>query len=264
MRKERFDILVKKAFFFDLDGTLATQDQPPSQADADAIKAIREQGHLAFLCTGRVPCHVYDSIKAIGFDGFIEGAGAFVSVGENVLYRRLIEPAFLQRIITHYLENGQTCVLEGEQSLYIINPKADWTKKWPIVEGANAFDPINGAYAGQEVYKFTAYGTILEETRKLLEPEMYIIDHMAYAEVLPCGCCKADGMRRVLEAVGLNRTDSVAFGDSRNDLDMLRYAGIGIAMGNAVEDVRLAADRITAPLCENGVSQALAEFIIHK
>ena len=74
---------------------------------------------------------------------------------------------------------------------------------------------------------------------------------------MPAGCCKSDGMRRLLEAAGIEREDSVAFGDSGNDIDMLAWAGIGVAMGNAPEEVQAAADFVTGTLAESGVSAGL-------
>ena len=246
-----------KAYFFDLDGTLAAQDQPPSEEDADAIRTLRKKGNLAFLCTGRAPCHVYDSIRAIGFDGFVSAAGAYVTVGNKVIYRRIISSDLLRQIVENYIKNGQTCVLEGVQSLYLIHPKPDWYQQWPVITDAKDFEPSVGRFAGQGVCKFTAYGPINEKTRRLLSSEMDFIEHETYCEVVPSGCCKSDGMRRVLDVYHLERADCVAFGDSRNDLDMLRYAGIGVAMGGSPDVVLRAADRITAPLKEHGVSKAL-------
>ena len=91
----------------------------------------------------------------------------------------------------------------------------------------------------------------------MLAPHLTIIAHADYMEATPLGCTKSAGMRLVLEAVGIPREDSVAFGDSNNDLDMLRYAGIGVAMGNATEEAKAAADMVTDTLENAGVSQAL-------
>ena len=254
----------RKAFFFDLDGTLAVHDQPPSADDAGAIRSLRRQGHLAFLCTGRAPTHIYDSIRAIGFDGIIAAAGCHILFDGRILYRRPLAPEFLEHIIAYYRKNGKLCVLEGEQSLYIVNPDnphAGLSSKWPSIDQTDAFCPKTGKYAGQAVFKFTAFGADADENRRLFSPDMDIIEHPTHIEVLPAGCCKSDGIKRVLEAAGMDRADSIAFGDSNNDIDMLRYAGIGVAMGGSPETVIEAADRITGPLSESGVAQEIKRYL---
>ncbi len=251
----------KKAFFYDLDGTLAANNQPPSPLTVQAIRTARQQGHLVFLCTGRAPCHVYPSITEIGFDGIISGAGSYVVAGRQILYKQVLPPPLLKRIMQFYLDNGYACVLEGVQSLYAIHPDRPWLENWPVITHADAFTPGMGNYAGQEVLKFTAYRVSAQQNRELFSPDLDVIDHGPYLEIVPAGCCKSDGMRRVLEWAGLTRTDSVAFGDSRNDLDMLSYAGTGVAMGNAPDDVKQVADLVAPSFSQDGVAHEMQRWI---
>ena len=79
-------------------------------------------------------------------------------------------------------------------------------------------------------------------------------------DIVPAGCSKAEGMRRILEARGLGPEHAIAFGDGGNDAEMLAAAGIGVAMGNAREDVRNMADYVTLSCAEDGVPAALRHF----
>lgn len=250
-----------KAAFFDLDGTLAVNNRPPSKKVIDAVRAFREQDNLVFLCTGRATSYIYQSVLSIGFDGIVGAAGAYVSVGGRVLYKRLLPPNLVRRIIVYFLESGNRCILEGEQNMYAVNPCCPEDGTWPEISDPDAFEPGNGAFAGQGIYKFTAYGSVAEAVRRLVSDEMSVIDHKLFAEVLPAGCSKADGMRRVLEEVGISRENSIAFGDSRNDIDMLQYAGLGVAMGGSPEPVLRAADSITASITEDGVALTLNSLL---
>ena len=225
-----------RAVFLDLDGTIAAEDRPPAETVTAAIRRVRSAGHRVFLCTGRAPSYIYSAVEAIGFDGIVAAAGGYIRLGGRVLYRRLLEPETLRLVIETYQRNGKAVFLEGEE----------------IAPG--------GKYAGQGVLKFTAYGPVGPE-RRLLEPALAIIEHGRYAEVVPAGVSKADGMRRVLEALGIQRQDSIAVGDSRNDLPMLAYAGIGVAMGGSPPEVLDAADRVTGTLAENGVASVLEELL---
>lgn len=249
----------KHAVFLDLDGTIAQYDRPPSEAVTAAVRRARQAGHAVFLCTGRAPGYIYASVKAVGFDGIVAAAGGHIRLGETLLYRRPLPPALLERILTLYLGNGRTCFLEGEESMYAVNPSQP--SGWPEVTGARDFEPGSGRFAGQEVMKFSIYHPLTAEEKRMLSPELAFIEQGDYTEVLPAGVCKSDGMRRVLERLGIPREDSIAIGDSRNDLDMLRYAGVGVAMGGSPEEVIRAADRVTGSLAADGAAAALEELL---
>ena len=105
--------------------------------------------------------------------------------------------------------------------------------------------------------KFSLFGRRKPGIEEAVTASLDLIPNDGYAEVLPKGCCKSAGMRLVLKDAGLTREDSVAFGDSTNDTDMLLYAGIGVAMGNAPDEVKAAADFVTGTCEESGVSGAL-------
>lgn len=248
----------QRAIFLDLDGTIAAGNRPPSEADTAAIRRARAAGHRVFLCTGRAPSYIYDSVLEVGFDGIVGAAGGYIRLGGEVVYRRPLSAGQLRRAIEIYQACGKRVYLEGEENMYTLHaPPSE--RRWPPVDGPADFEP-GGRFAGQNVLKITAYGPVATE-RRLLEPEMDIIDHGDYAEILPAGVCKSDGMRRVLELIGIPREDSIALGDSRNDLDMLRYAGVGVAMGGAPDVVVQAADRVTGSLEENGAASALAALL---
>ena len=81
-----------------------------------------------------------------------------------------------------------------------------------------------------------------------------------FADIIPADGGKPVGVGKMLERFGLKREESMAFGDGGNDIDMLRYAGVGVAMGNAGDDVKAAADYVTAGVDEDGVERALRHF----
>ncbi len=96
-----------------------------------------------------------------------------------------------------------------------------------------------------------------------LLPEGLIVVQTApfYLEVCPAAVNKGVGLLAVCRALGIDPAQSIAFGDSQNDIDMLRAAGMGVAMGNADADVRAAADRVTLSNNEHGIARALAELL---
>lgn len=251
----------RKAIFFDLDGTLALNDQPPSTADTEAICHYRAQGHVMVLCTGRAPSHVYESITDIGFDGVVAGAGTYIQWGGQVLYRRVMDREQVRQMVAYVLEHGDKCALEGEHSLYLVNISlGEWSSNWPTVDSAEAFAP-DGALADEPILKFTIVSRDFQRVIDHFSGEYHIINHGGSMEILPVGSSKSDGMRRLLETLGIPREDSISFGDSPNDIDMLQFAGVGVAMGNASPAVQQYADKVTASYRDSGVALALRELL---
>lgn len=247
-----------KAAFFDLDGTLAIYNQPPSQEDVRAIRDFRARGNKAFLNTGRSMGFVYPSILQIGFDGIVAGAGAYIRMGDKLLQRRRIPPQALDRVIRYFSQAKELCVLEGEVAMYQVGWSEARSFHWPRV---NSYRELVRRFPNQAVTKLTFFVSMNEAIRQVLGPDFSVIEHGDYVEALPAGCSKSTGMRLVLDALQIDRQDSIAFGDSMNDYDMIQYAGIGVAMGNAVEPVKVAADRVTLPFDQGGVAQALREMM---
>lgn len=83
-----------------------------------------------------------------------------------------------------------------------------------------------------------------------------------FLEVLPKGIDKAQSLERLLEVLGLTKEQMIACGDGYNDLTMIKYAGLGVAMENAVLPVRSAADYITASNNDDGVGLVVEKFML--
>ncbi len=81
-----------------------------------------------------------------------------------------------------------------------------------------------------------------------------------FVDILPAGGSKTRGLERVLQFLGADRTQAIAFGDGENDVEMLQYAGTGVAMGNACPEAMAAADYVTDPVDRDGLAHGLAHF----
>ncbi|PVG82556.1 haloacid dehalogenase [Nocardioides gansuensis] len=88
----------------------------------------------------------------------------------------------------------------------------------------------------------------------------YVVGWTAWLDLSPVGVSKASGLQRVASELGVDRADTLAIGDGRNDIEMLRWAGRGVAMGQAVEEVRAAADAVTVPVHEDGAAVELSRW----
>jgi hydroxymethylpyrimidine pyrophosphatase-like HAD family hydrolase len=88
----------------------------------------------------------------------------------------------------------------------------------------------------------------------------YVVGWTAWMDLAPVGVSKASGLEHVCEALGLSAADALAIGDGRNDLEMLRWAGRGVAMGQAVPEVHEAADESTLTVDEDGAAVELSRW----
>lgn len=242
------------AAFFDWDGTLSVDGVHLPPENRTALEQLQQAGHRVFLCTGRAPGFIPMEARTFPFDGMVAAAGGYVRLGETQLIRRVIDPDVVSRTISYFLGTGQSCVLEGEQCNFVVNDKGyEWTD-WPRLRSAANFFHF---FPGQAISKLTVRGQLDSETTAFLSPLYTLIIHDTYVEALPIGAGKATGMRRILEELHLPQDNCWGFGDSFNDLDMLRYAGVGVVMGNAPETVQAAGDLITDTADHAGVAKAI-------
>ena len=226
-----------KAIFFDVDGTLLSHRtgriSPHTRA---CIRALRAGGTLVFLSTGR---HILElrslPVGEMAFDGYITLNGQLcLDSSQRQLSGTPLPPQAVQALADLFCADGPPLALVEEERIYI-NRVTDAVRQ----AQAEISTPVPevAPYTGRPVYQATAFCSRKEEAGG-----------------------KAAGMRRFLTRFGLSRLECMAFGDAENDLDMLAYAGIGVAMGNASEAVKHAADYVTASVDEKGIEQALRHF----
>jgi Cof subfamily protein (haloacid dehalogenase superfamily) len=258
----------KKAFFLDIDGTLVTGGQGPFDDDVAQIEAAGKQGHLFFLNTGRSLGNIpVDFQNAPWVSGIVAGGGAQILLKEKdgslkTVYRKWVPENILVETSAFYLESSMWCVFEGETGLYTINLN-DSTLKLssagflPI----RSKDDFSGKYKGAFISKLTMDGTVTKELQNLLGDYFYLYPQRGYCEGIIKGESKSKGIEIVLEAIGIKKENSVAIGDSANDMDMVRFAGTGVAMGNACDELKELASFVTGDCGKGGIAQAILRCI---
>ena len=265
----------KKLVFLDIDGTMLMTLSSPSPLVAQAIRQARARGHQVFLCTGRNLPIIGEEILAIGFDGVVASAGAYVRVGEEVLLDCLLPEALVQECLEVFHGLGVFCRIETPEGIYT-DPQME-----ALVRSASP-DPRNSElirmqremesglpirtyaeYPRQGAYKLCFTCTDLaavEEARKVLGDRFDFVVHAFGAdvgcyngEIIPRSVDKGRGIELVCRRLGADLADTVAFGDSMNDAAMLRRAGTGVAMGNACEELKALADKVCEDVAHDGV-----------
>jgi hydroxymethylpyrimidine pyrophosphatase-like HAD family hydrolase len=250
-----------KAVFLDIDGTLIFRDQGPFADDLDAIRAVRRQGHRVFLNTGRSFANIPPALKeAPWVDGIACGGGAHVVLGGKTVYHKWAPREALRAVLVHYLERKKWCVFEGETALYGVNrfdPSLFAAPPLPVT-GA---DDFSGLYRDAVITKLTLDRGITVEDREVLDGFFQLNQFEGYFEAIIKGESKSGALGIILERAGIPRRNSVAIGDGFNDIDLIRAAGFGVAMGNACDELKEAAGAVTADWAHGGVGAALRKYV---
>lgn len=275
----------RKAVFFDIDGTIWDGYCKIPESTVNAIRKLRENGHYAFICSGRGRANICDKkLFDIGFDGLIASCGTHVEIDDKIIYEKFIDDSLVKEIVEQVQIHKLPTVLEG--------PTKHWISDWGFkndkyvddlfkILGDNAVvlkeysDDIRINKFSADILICSEYSTFKSKMEKYFD----FIEHdirtelllkiaedtdpykiLGLFEAVPKGMNKAVGMQKIMEYMSLERDDTFAIGDSPNDLDMIQYAGHGIAMGNAAQSVKDVAEFVTTHIYEDGIQNALQHY----
>lgn len=265
----------RKMIFLDIDGTLISAMAAPSVRAADAVRGARAAGHKVFLCTGRNMPIIGQDILDVGFDGVIASAGSHVEVEGKVLFDHILPEETIQECLSVFHSHNMYCRIETSEGIYtdpqmeelVREAEPDRTNSELIrmqkeIEAGIPIRPYN-EYPRRGAYKvcFTSRDIAsIEKTKEYLGDRFLYAVH-AYAdsaacfngEIIPKGIDKGKGMEIVCDYYGADMRDTVAFGDSMNDYEMMEAAGVGVAMGNACEDLKQVADTVCEDVMKDGI-----------
>jgi len=251
-----------KAVFFDLDGTLIsnTTGEIPKSA-RKSIDCLRMNGVHVFTATGRHMSEIKDlPAFDIQFDGFITLNGQLcLDSRKELLYGEPISERNVEQMLAMF-EGRKVPLMLVEKDRMYINYIDEMVEK--AQAAINTAVPDIGTYSGEPIYQFILYSEekTAEEIVAGLEDCKMTRWNSYGVDIISKSGGKVAGIKQIIQACGIRRNEIMAFGDGEDDMDMLRYAGIGVAMGNAEEDVKVCADFITDDVDEDGIEKAFKYF----
>ncbi len=257
---------MRKAAFFDIDGTIWNIKNEIPESTVEAIRGLRKNGHLAFLCSGRCRSYIKNpKLFAIGFDGVVSGCGTMIEYGGETVFYKKLDNELVAHTINTVRSYGFRPILEGREYLYMDREEFenDYFGTKLSAEVGDHLLPIAGEWGRWEISKLSCATDNADREgcfAALAESYDYMIHNPYVVEMVPKGFDKGTGMVKVCELLGVDISDTFAFGDSANDLAMLRAAGTGIAMGNGSKEAKEAADHVTTPMEEDGIWNACRHF----
>ncbi|MDR2025187.1 MAG: Cof-type HAD-IIB family hydrolase [Hungatella sp.] len=260
----------------DLDGTLTDRNKKITPRTKEALFELKRQGGIIVLASGRPTYGVMPLARELELH---ESGGYILSfnggriidcrTGETVFAREL-PVSSNSRIIRMAKEHGVN-ILTYEDDL-IITPNAgdEYVEKESTINKLEVKEIQDmEAYVQFPVVKFLMldegdYLAMVEPKVKAALGRDYSVyrSEPYFLEILPKGVDKAASLERLLMKLGMGREEMIACGDGYNDLSMIQYAGLGVAMENAVLPVRLAADYVTLSNNDDGVAHVIEKFML--
>lgn len=260
-----------KMLVLDLDETLLRTDKTISQYTQEILKKAQKAGIRIVFATARPYRAIKHLMDQVDCDTAVyhNGAAALLD-GESTESSRISvkDAAFiLQTLQTKY--PGKKLAAEINDKIYAnFDVVAMWgrtQKEKEVLEASSIwtdFSDLPEINADKIIIEINSEKEY-EEVQSLLTPDLYgqLSDGKTLCLIMHRNATKLNALKKIAKKLGIARTDIAAFGDDYNDIDMIKYFGTGVAMGNAIEEVRRAADAVTATNNDDGVAKFIVEHI---
>lgn len=251
------------AVFLDIDGTLISDSFRIPQENLDAIDAARAKGHKVFINTGRSWGNIPDELREqFNVDGVIAGSGAMIIVDGKTVYKKSYDLETVRKTAEYFFKNRDCwCVFEGLKTNYIIANAGYKVRDGRQIE-LKSIDDLDLLLPDEEIQVIAAGPVVPDEFMQAFDDKMSFFVMRTYVDFVIKGCSKADGIKKAIELFDIPRENTIAVGDSSNDLEMLDFAGISVAMGNSQEHILEFADYVTDTAANAGVAKAIEKFLL--
>lgn len=269
----------KKLFAFDVDGTLLSDKKNVLDSTKKAINLLIKKGHIVCLSTGRTPIQTFDIIALLGLKHFVIGSGGAtlydiqnqkteVICDSVPIHDRLLVWKYAKK---YKRELGCNNGKKFWRTYFGKNPHFE-IKDEKFFYGGTSKNPIYDVI--KETRKAVNNEPIIQISIKLesnkinellntLKPQLsdkvdVHITSQVYFEVGPKNVNKYNAIKRIQEIYNIDNKNTYCFGDSHNDYEMIKYSGNGIAMGNAIDEIK----NIAKYTIENNNKDAIYNFLL--
>lgn len=266
--------------FLDVDGTLCNDLGKIPQSAIKAIHRARNNGHRILLCTGRCKAELFDEITDIGFDGILGSGGGYIEYQGTILHHQTFSDQQLKMLFAYFQLHEIGYYAECNHGMFVDHRYYTWLKQMILemekqqIDTETFQDFIERIHIIEEVatvekvnkLSFLSTGYPYKQIYEDLHRDFQVIPNTVTfladqgGEIALKGITKAKAMELLYEAIDIDPQATIAIGDSHNDIEMLQYAQIGIAMGNASAEVKEIADDVTASHDEDGIWVAFQKY----
>ena len=256
----------KYALFFDIDGTLVsfkTHEIPASTIFA--LTQAKANGSRVYIATGRPPV-ILTNLGAIEhlIDGYITTNGALCYVGDQLVCCQPIPMEDVMTCVNDAQEKGYSLIVVGRKKVAVLDPKGDVDRifrQMLAVKNLDKASPLDEVLQ-QDILQLTPFFPADYEPQLLARMPQCVSGrwHPEFTDITANGADKGKGIQAMARHEGFDPNHTIAFGDGGNDTSMILQAGIGVAMGNAIDALKQQADYVTTSVDEDGILNALRHF----
>lgn len=260
-----------KMIFFDIDGTLLPEGEKDiPESTVKALRMAKENGHLIFINSGRTSFNIDESVRSLGFDGYVCGCGTYIYfkdqllLGQTIPHKQCLEVIRLMRdckIAGFFEENSY--IFFDDQSPVV----SDFLEDARRLFGTKGF--VTPDFFSDEKYTFDKILVKIQPDSDYDTFRKYVDEHFEYidrgdniAEIIQKGYSKATGIQFLCDYLNIPLENCYAVGDSTNDLSMLEYVPNSIAMGNSMPEIIPYCSYVTTDIKKDGIYHALKHFNI--
>lgn len=263
-----------EAIVIDLDGTLLNSDHVMSERNRATIRRAIDAGKQVFLATGKTRASAASVIAALNLQTpgvYVQGL-LIVNPDGTIRREQKMDPAVLRRVINTANQSGFSVIAYNGDRLMMqtLDKNAELIASFGEPK-PEAVGPLVNLLDTTPIHKLVLVGDSHRRVKALrwqLDQQVGGQVHMTTAkvltsvEVLPKGVSKGSSVKLLMRDLGIKLANMMAIGDGENDLEMIKAAGLGVAMGNADDLLKAAAHEVVSSNDDDGVAEAIERFVI--
>ena len=266
-----------KVIFLDIDGTLVDYQANIPESAVRAVQQARLKGNKVYLTTGRSKAEVYSELWDIGVDGMIGGNGMYIEDNGEVILDLAMKKEDVISAVQWMDKNDIGYYLESKNGLFgsdNLKSKLTFILGEDNKENRKTFEQLFPEMIfGEEMYRddvakisFCLNPDKLAEAKTKFSDKMQVSSWSAtgkkqeFGEFAVLGANKLNAVNILLKHLGVDINNTFAFGDAGSDVKMVQHCKVGVAMGNATDELKEVADYVTSDVNEDGLWNAFKEY----
>lgn len=262
----------KRVIFLDIDGTLVKENQQISDKVKQALSDLRKNGHYVFLCTGRNRKGVQELMDLQLFDGTICSAGGYIELNNHLIYEAGMDYDDVHKAKDVFLKYDMPFMLEANFEAFqsadiyaLLTGEEKKNSEIKRIEEENKKSDIK-TIKEYEKHPLTIHTIVFisEEYEKVLKAQKELSDRFHFliyqkkgcfynGELMKKGVNKGTGIKKVMDYLHLSLEQSIGFGDSMNDVEMIETCGYSVVMENGDERLKKLAHYVCESVEDDGI-----------
>lgn len=250
---------MKKIVFFDIDGTLLDHNKKLPDSTKMAIAQLQNNGIYTAIATGRGPFMVYPILEELKMDAFVSYNGQLAVYKDDIVFKNPLSTPKLEKLEEVTRSFQHSLVYMGMDRMY---SNIEYDER--IAQSVGTLQMhhpqfLPDYYQTNDIFQSLLFIKENEEEylQQFVDDFEFVRWHDLAIDILPKGGSKAAGITQLINKLGFKMEDVYAFGDGLNDIEMLGAVGTGVAMGNALDEVKSHADVVTDHVDQDGILKGL-------